>query len=346
MLKPRQLDVLRLVVQMFTATGQPVGSTTLKNAGIQASTATIRNDLALLEQLGLLEKTHVSSGRVPSMKGYRFYVDHLLQLPDLEAQEISAIHNSFSGTYSAMNDLIEQSVKMLSQLTHYTAFAIEPEMGERVLTGFRLVPLNRSQVMAVIITNKGSVESHIFSTHGQLDASDLDHLAEVVNQRFIGETLVTIRQRLRTELPLTLRNEYQNSQALLSILEFIFSKVFEDKIYVSGQMNLLNDESITNVKQFKQIYSLINDQERLLDIIPAMDEPVKIKIGDEIHNELLADMSLIAANYHIDGHGSGVIALLGPSKMSYAKTIGLVNGFRKELENQVSDYYKVLDSSN
>lgn len=346
MLKQRQLDVLRLVVQMFTATGQPVGSTTLKNAGINASTATIRNDLALLEQLGLLEKTHVSSGRVPSMQGYRLYVDHLLQLPDLDINEIQHIQETFNGTYRAVDDLIEQSVKTLSQLTHYTAFAVEPEMGKKELTGFRLIPLNASQIMAVIITNHGSVESHIFSTHGEIDERDLEHLIEIVEQRFIGESMAVIRQRLQIEFPLTLRNLYANANTLIDLLEVIFSKVFEDKIYVSGQMNLLNDDSITNVNQFKQIYSLINDEEQLLDLLPTMNEPVEIKIGQEIHNDLLANMSLIAANYHVEGHGSGIIALLGPSKMAYAKTIGLIDCFRKELENQVSDYYQVLDSSN
>lgn len=346
MLKDRQLDILRLVVQMFTATGQPVGSTTLKDAGINASTATIRNDLASLERQGLLEKTHVSSGRIPSMLGYRFYVDHLLTLPDLNHEELLEIRHAFSGKYRAMNDLIEQSVSQLSKLTCYTAFAIEPEMGERVLTDFRLIPLGGSRIMAVVITNKGNVESHLLSTQGQLNQDDLNSLLTIVQGCFIGETMATVQQKLRTELPITLRNTYSKAPVLLSMLESIFGKVFEDKVYVSGRMNLLNDETVRSVDQFKQIYSLMNDRERLLNIIPPMTEPIEVKIGDELHNELLSGMSLIAANYHVDGHGDGVIALLGPAKMSYARTIGLINSFRKELENQVSDYYKVLDSSN
>lgn len=346
MLKDRQLDILRLVVQMFTATGQPVGSTTLKDAGINASTATIRNDLALLERQGLLEKTHVSSGRVPSMLGYRFYVDHLLTLPDLNSEELAEIRHAFSGRYRAMNDLIEQSVSQLSKLTRYTAFAIEPEMSERILTDFRLIPLGASKFMTVVITNHGNVESHLLSTQGQMNQRDLESLVSIVNEYFIGKTMAAVQQCLRTELPITLRNTYSDAPVLLSMLENIFGKVFEDKVYVSGQMNLLDDESIRSIEQFKKIYSLMNDRERLLNIIPTMTSPIEVKIGDELHNELLSGMSLIAANYHVDGHGSGIIALLGPAKMSYAKTIGLVDRFRKELENQVSDYYRVLDSSN
>ncbi|MBE8863625.1 heat-inducible transcriptional repressor HrcA, partial [Enterococcus faecium] len=146
MLTPRQQMILHLIIQNYTNTGQPTGSKRLMEDGVEASSATIRNEMKALEEAGLLLKTHSSSGRVPSIKGYRYYVDHLLKPSEVDQNEIQTIRHSFGKDFHEINESIQQSATILSNLTSYTALSLGPGMKERKLTGFRIVPLNARQI--------------------------------------------------------------------------------------------------------------------------------------------------------------------------------------------------------
>lgn len=345
MLKSRQLDVLRLVVQTFTSTDQPVGSATLQKLGIKASAATIRNDLAKLEEEGFLEKTHASSGRVPSLKGYRYYVDHLLSLEPLEIKEREGIHRLMNDGFYVMNDLVAHSAKVLSQMTHYASFVSELDHDNRQLTAFQLVPLNEQQLLAVMITNRGHVEHHIYSRPVGLDDELIQKIDEFVNQELVMTTLRDIRQRLRTELPMTLQRIFIQPSVVLELLNMIFDQAFTEKFYMSGAMNLLTTQYQHNIEQFKKVYELISDSSQMSSVIAPTQAQLDIRIGDELNNQLLHDLTLITTPYQVPGHGHGTIALLGPANMDYEDTIRLVSGFKTELEAQVSHYYDMLNYS-
>ena len=345
MLKERQLDVLGLVVQLFTTTGQPVGSATLKNLGVNASSATIRNDLALLEELGFLEKTHISSGRIPSTRGYRYYVDHLLSPKLMNSDEKLALQRSFGSDFFEMDDLLKKSVKILSNLTDMTTFILGPDHNERVLVDLHLIPISKTKGMVIIMTSDNNVDSQIFPIPEQLTSEDLECMVNIASERFIGENFTTIYQRLRTELPLTLQRYVSNPHEVINLFEVIFDHAFEDRVYVSGQMNLLDAADSDDRNKFKQLFNLLNNEHDLVSIVPKMDQEIEVVIGDEINNNLLKNMTLITARYKIDECDSGVIALIGPRKMSYDETIGIVESFRQEMQKQILNYFNALGSS-
>ncbi len=333
-----------MLVKIYTDTGVPVSSKTLMNHGISASSATIRNDLVKLEELGLIQKMHSSSGRVPSIKGYRFYVDHLMTPVEMTSHEVVKIRQLLNRRYNATNEIIEQSAKILSELTSYTAFSLGPEVKERKLTGFRIVPLNRNQLIAVIVTDQGYVESQVFSIPDDISSEDIEKMTRIINDRLVGESLLTVYHKLRTEIPLVLQKYFSNSSNVLYLFEEVFNQAFDDQVYISGGMNLLNSDALTDIAEFKSIYSLISDSDKLTEILLPDKTGIDIKIGNEIENELLLNMSLITASYEVPEHGKGVIALLGPTSMSYSKLLGLVDVFTDELSGHLDSYYRSLDS--
>lgn len=344
MLTERQGDILRLIIQNYTTTGQPVGSKTLMEAGVTVSSATIRNEMKLLEERDLLVKTHSSSGRVPSMKGYRYYVDHLLQPIEVEQQEVQKIRQALGKEFREINEIIQQSATVLSSLTSYTALSLGPDVNERRLTSFKMVPLNHRQIVAIIVTDKGNVESQVFTLPKNIRSEELDVMVRIINDRLVGESLITVYHRLRTEIPMTLHKYFQTTEGILDLFENMFNQLFEERIYVGGRMNLLDCEPTQDKIQFKSMYSFMKNPEALTQLLTPNDSLIQIKIGDELGNELLQNMSLIQGSYSIKGHGHGTIALLGPSNMPYSKMFGLVDLFRQELSVKLADYYRELDT--
>ncbi|MBO0480888.1 heat-inducible transcriptional repressor HrcA [Candidatus Enterococcus courvalinii] len=345
MLTQRQSDILRLIIQNYTSSGVPVGSKTLMAEGIEASSATIRNDMKTLEEDGLLLKTHSSSGRIPSAAGYRYYVDYLLKPTRVTNDDLQVIRQSLGQEFHEINEIIRQSAEILSELTSYTTFSLGPEVKDRRLTGFRIVPLNHRQIIAIVVTDKGNVESQVFTLPANLGSQDLEKMVRLVNDRLVGDPLMTVYQKLRTEIPMILHKYFQSTEGISYLFEAVLGQVFEDKIYVSGQMNLLDYEPHQDLNQFKSMFSLMRDSDELTQMIVPMDSNIHIKIGSELGNDLLQNMSMIQASYEIDGHGRGTIALLGPTSMPYSRMFGLVDVYRKELANKLADYYRLLDLS-
>lgn len=346
MLTTRQLNILSLLIQIYTVTGMPVGSKTLMNNGINASSATIRNDLAALEEKGLIQKTHSSSGRIPSMLGYRFYVDHLLKPASVSMDDLAVIRSAFQKDFHEINEIVEHSAKILSQLTSYTAFSLGPEMKERRLTGFRIVPLNAHQVIALMVTNVGNVESQVFSIPAMISSEDVEKMVRIINDYLVGEPLISVYYKLQTEIPYILQKHFEAPDNFIRFFDGILNKAFEKRIFVSGEMNLLDFDLLSDFHQFKSLYSIVNDEKLLGDLLTSTDHEIQIRIGNELPSDLLKNMSLITASYQVEGHGKGTIALLGPSNMSYDRLWGLLDAFRKELAKQLDDYYRSLGSSN
>lgn len=346
MITERQKNILRLIIQEYTNTGLPVGSKKLMEEGIKSSSATIRNDMKTLEEHGLLLKTHSSSGRIPSMDGYRYYVDHLLRPAEVERDELETIRHSFGKEFHEINDIIEQSAEILSNLTSYTAFSLGPEVKERRLTGFRIVPLNDRQIIAVIVTDKGNVESQVFAIPASVSSQDLEKMTQIINDKLVGQPLLTVYHRLRTEIPMILHRYFQTPDGMMNLFDAMLGHAFEEKVFVSGRMNVLDFGVKQDIDQLKSVYSFMQNTDAITHLLTADDEKnssIAIRIGSEIGNDLLDNMSMITATYEVAGHGKGTIALLGPTSMPYSKMFGLVDVFRDELASKLGAYYRFLD---
>ncbi len=350
MLTERQLMILKEIIRLFTESGQPVGSKKLMaELPMHVSSATIRNDMADLESVGLIEKTHSSSGRVPSMKGYRYYLDHLIQPATLNPIDVATVQQSFGHRYHKIDEIVSQSANILSNLTSYTAITLGPEVAEIRLTGFRLVPLSNHQVMAIIVTSAGTVDNQVFSISQHISGDELEKAIRIINEHLVGLPLTVVSQKLKTEVPALLTQYMASPGGFLNIFDDVLKQASQERLYVGGQMNLLNFSQFADVDQLKSIYNIINqsdDLAKLLDLSPgSANNQVQVRLGDEMTNELLKNYSLMTVNYDVGEHGQGLIALLGPTSMPYSRMIGLLDVFREELARKLIDYYADFDDN-
>ncbi|GAX01738.1 heat-inducible transcriptional repressor HrcA [Secundilactobacillus silagei] len=343
-LTDRQNMILKAIVRDYTSSGVPVGSKALAaQLPMHVSSATVRNEMAALEELGLIAKTHSSSGRIPSVKGYRYYVDHLVQPDPIKANDIDIIKSSLEGQFLKIDEIIETSAKILSNLTSYTAFSLKPEHKQSRLSGFRLVPLGKRQVMAVLVTDNGDVESQTFNITSKITGDQLEAVVRLINDQLVGKPLDEVLTALKSDIPMQVAHYLQQPEGFLKIFGDVLTKAAQERFYVGGRLNLLNFSDSNDVDELKSLYTLMDHSDDMADVLGQPTDHIQVKIGSEMTNDILKDYSLITATYDAGNHGTGVIALLGPTRMPYSRMIGLVGAFRQELAQRLIDYYRYFD---
>ncbi|CCI86221.1 heat-inducible transcriptional repressor HrcA [Lactobacillus gigeriorum] len=345
MLTERQELILKTIIQDFTKKHEPVGSkTVMSQLPIKVSSATIRNEMAVLEDKGLIEKTHSSSGRVPSSDGYRYYLDHLvepLQLPEAVYQKIVY---QLDRPFHQVNEIVQEAAKILSDLTNYTAFAEGPESYDVMVTGFRIVPLSRRQIMAILVTSDGNIQNQIYALPHHIHGDEIEKAVRMINDELVGKTLKQITPTLLKKLSLQ-QIGGEHASDLLSLVQDVIKDAASEQMYVDGQINLLNNSSLNNVKDIRSLYELVGHDDLMSSLMDSssFDDsgsyPIKVRLGSELPNDLLKDYSLLTAEYNVGEHGKGTIALLGPTNMPYSEMIGLLEYFRNELAKKLMDYY-------
>lgn len=346
MLTNRQLLILQLIIQIYTETLEPVGSKRLLQiAELPFSSATIRNEMSKLEELGYLEKNHTSSGRIPSNKGYRYYLDYIL--PNQKQQVSLSVRNQIRDVLQKstleIQDVFRLSADILSTLTNYTTISFGPEAKSSTISGFRLVRLNPNQVMAILVISNGLVENKVYSIPGSVNDSDLDKVVRIINEELIGLPLDIVIKRLKTDLPI-LMNRYMNSQIqVVKVISEMMNQFETDRMHVAGRRYLLNYfDSHANVDHLKGIYQLMDDQAKLHQLVTNDNHDIQIRLGSEMDHPLLGDFSFITASYETPTHDTGLIALLGPKNMPYSNVLSIVKGLREELATTIEDYYRNL----
>lgn len=346
MLTERQITVLRAIIRLFTETGQPVGSKTLMaSLPIKVSSATIRNDMAHLEKEQLITKTHSSSGRVPTITGYRYYLDHLIK-PTASPVDVATIKRSFDGNYHKLDEIVAQSANVLSNLTSYTTIALGPSASKTHLSGFRLVPLDDHQVMAIIVTDAGTIENQIFTLSPDVNGDMIEKLIRIINDQLVGLPIAEINRELSTGKIKRMFMKYLASpEGFVDIFDEVLTRLAQQHYYVGGRMNLLNYADQTDLHQLQSLYDVIDHDQGLTNLLKDdQDEhDIHVHLGPEMTSNLWSNYSLITASYDVGKHGQGIVALLGPTKMPYSRIIGLLDVFRNELVKRLNDYYIHLD---
>ncbi|CCK84916.1 Heat-inducible transcription repressor hrcA [Lactobacillus equicursoris DSM 19284 = JCM 14600 = CIP 110162] len=344
MLTERQELILKTIIQDFTNTHEPVGSKTVMNQlPIKVSSATIRNEMAVLEDKGLIEKTHSSSGRIPSTEGYRYYLDNLVQPLQLPEEMYHEIGYQFDQPFNQVDEIVKEAAKILSDLTDYTAFAEGPEAKDVMITGFRIVPLAPRQVMAILVTSDGGVKNQVYTLPRHISGEEIEQAVRLINDQLVGRNLKDINKD--TFAQLSSNNVVgKNLPEFLELLESVIKDAASEQMYVDGQLNLLNNAENSDLQEIKSLYELINSNHlagQLIDLSDSQKEkyPVHVRLGSELQNDLLKDFSLVTAEYSVGNYGRGTIAILGPRNMPYSEMIGLMEYFRQELARKLLDYY-------
>jgi len=332
LLTDRQLLILQVIIDDFIRSAQPVGSRSLsKKINIPLSSATIRNEMADLEEWGFIEKTHTSSGRVPSEKGYRYYVDHLLAPQVLHANDIQKLHSIFAERIYELENVAQKSAIILSELTNYTAILLGPAVKENKLRKLQIVPLNKETAVAIIITDTGHVENRVFTLPENMAPEEIEKLVNILNEKLIGVSIADLRETIYKEVAALLQRNIQRFDLLLNSILSTIDIHPTERLFFGGKMNMLNQPEFKNIEKIRSIMDMIEQEHGLYELFKHTPRGINVKIGRENENTQMEDCSLITATYSIGKDDVGTIAILGPTRMEYSRVISLLDFLSKDL---------------
>lgn len=340
MLTDRQKLVLSAIVDDYIRSAEPIGSRSISKRGdVAFSPATIRNEMSDLEHLGFLEQPHTSAGRIPSNKGYRYYVDHLLRLGYLSSHELDVIKSFFTDKIHEMELVVQQAATILSSLTNYTSIVLGPEMFSTTLKHLQLIPLNDDTAVAIIVTSTGHVENKNVSIPAGVPISEIEKLVAILNAKLKGVSLLQLKSKLYNEIAAELGKHVSRYEEWIQLIDSVLFKDGTDRIFLSGATNILTQPEFKDVEKVKTIFDLFDETETLVKIFSEAQSGIQVRIGSENSHEAINNCSLITATYAIGGQSLGTIGILGPTRMEYAKVISLLDHLSKDLETILTRWY-------
>ncbi|HLS07634.1 heat-inducible transcriptional repressor HrcA [Lentibacillus sp.] len=339
MLTERQLLILQVIIDDFIETAQPVGSRSIaKKANINYSPATIRNEMADLEEMGYLEKTHSSSGRIPSERGYRYYVDHMV-LHREAADNIQIIRNIMQDGLFEFEQIVQSSAEILSRITNYTSIILGPEVFDTKLKQLQIISLSENTALAILVTNTGHVEHRSFSVPEAINASDLEKMVNILNDRLHGVPIFKLHEKLNDEM-LDLMNKYVTDfETSYDYLKAVFLSENPVKLYFGGKTNLLRQPEFNDIDKVRSFYSMIEEEDEIASLLKGAADGIKVTIGHENKVDAIKECSLITATYEMNEEQMGTIALLGPTRMEYKKVITLLDALSTEMSDVLYEWY-------
>lgn len=339
----RKRAVLLAIIQDYIATAEPVGSRTIsRKYDLGVSPATIRNEMADLEELGYIEQPHTSAGRVPSDQGYRYYVDFLMEKYQLSQSEEKFIHNSYEYKVREVAEVIKKTSRLLSQITNYTSLVMGPQINKAALRRVELIPLTEGQAVVVVITESGLIQNRVIDIPASISALDLQEISRFLNAKLEGLDIRDIKITLIKEIYLELARNKAIFDVAMELIESCTTLGDTKRVYLDGTLNMLNQPEFRNIDKVKTLLSLLEQNERISELlapVPENGHGVMVKIGEENKISGIIDCSMITATYQVDGKVVGSIGVLGPTRMEYAKVVSVVDYMTKNLSIILEDIY-------
>ena len=334
MLIDRQVLILQSIVENFITTNQPVGSKQIAQ-NIDFSSATIRNDMSKLEKEGLIKKTHISSGRVPSEKGYRYYVDYIKKDYELSNSENEKLKQLSAGDIVSENNYLEKNAIILSDLTDCTAVILAPTKTDRRINKIEVILLSSRSILVILVTNIGEVFQQNYKLDADFTVEDIAEINKLLQSYFYDVDMATAHVMIHGELEKYLKNKVNTYDMIVVALNRLLQNKIKKTIALGGKYNLLKQPDIDNVEKLKEVVSLLEDDKivELLDNNEVTDKP-SIKIGTELKLGNIDDLSLVSSSYNTS-KGQGVIAVFGPKRMDYSKIMTLIACVRDNLNNNL-----------
>jgi heat-inducible transcriptional repressor len=324
MLTSRQKLILKAIIEAYVRDAQPVGSKALTQMPyLQFSSATLRYDMAQLEELGYLEKTHTSSGRVPSEKGYRYYVEHLVTRDEDVMDSFPLIDEVFIKHSIAKEQAIQEAIALLSNLTNYTTLAIGPSASQSTIQKIDFIPISETDAVILIVTNQGHVQHQNITIPEGMKIHDLKEVIKTLDDLLRGRLIEEASEILKASFA---KNEiksfmdYQNQ--LIQSFVNAFQKFAEENFYLSGVTNVFDQPEFHNVRHIKNFVEML-DRRELVKLI-GEKEGLSIRFGSDLKLIPMENCTVISVPYRVSEQEHGTIAVLGPTRMDYSKVIPLV----------------------
>ena len=332
MLEEREKRVLQAIIEEYIKTAEPVSSNAIINLeGLECSSATIRNEMAELEKMGYIEKTHTSSGRVPSAKGYRFYVDELLEEDKISLEEIKYISDKLETKVNEIEDITKIASSTISEITHYTTVSIGPNTEVQKIENIKFVLLSNRMIMAVILTDTGLVRETIIKFDEDITENQVETLNYMFNNKLKGEPITKIDKPLEKYLV----EEMQYSVNLIKpIIEQMKKVVEEEKFHLEGANRLFELPEFNSLEIAKNFINILDEKELMTDMLSTgFAQDINVYIGEENEKEELKDFSIVTFKHRIGNKDLGTIGIIGPKRMDYAKVISVMKYISKKLND-------------
>ena len=330
MLNERQTKLLKVIVEDYIKTARPISSKAICNV-LNCSSATIRNEMSFLEENGLLEKTHISSGRVPSEKGYRYYVDYIMEPKKLTGDDMLKLQTIFHNSTLVLEDYIAKSMEIVSEMTHLTAVVLGKSSKENCVSKVEVVPINEHNLIAIVITDKGHVEHKNLTITENVSINDIKQTVELINKMIIGTQLNEVGKVLEYEVKPIIGMYVKQHEVLYNAFYNAFSDFAQDaNIKMAGRKNILMQPEFNSTDKIREIISKFEDKE-IVNKIEENDNGINIYIGSE--TDFDDDVTIVKMKYETQGE-EGTIALIGPKRMEYDRVITLLEYIKGQIEKE------------
>ncbi len=345
MLDDRKKKVLQAIVEEYINTAEPVSSNALtSNHGLDYSSATIRNEMAELEKIGFLEKPHTSAGRIPSQKGYRFYVDELLREDSLSKKEMEIIKERLETKVNDLEDLAKIATTTLSEITHYTTITIEPDVNSHIITDIKFVLLGNRMMMAVILTDSGIIRESIIKFDEDIEQEQIDDLSFIFKNKLVGKPLEKVNVPLEEFIAEEMKTginiikkiiEEINKQEGISETGYIY-KILEEsqKVYLEGVNKVVDMPEFRKSDIAKEFLNALDAKDLVVDVLnTGIAQDINVYIGEETAKEELKNFSIVTFNHILEDKDIGTIGIIGPTRMDYSKVISVMKYISKKLND-------------
>ena len=327
-LSDRARHFLKVLIERYIRDGQPVGSRTLaRDAKLDLSPATVRNVMADLEEMGLVRSPHTSAGRVPTVKGYRLFVDSLISLKPMDDKEIERLRGELAGA-DLPHDLAESASRLLSGITHMAGVVMMPRQERVTIRELQFVPLSERRLLAILVTSQGEVLNRVVETERPFKRPELERASRFINEHYAGLDLETIQKRLVDELEAHRRDlDRLMAEALTVANRALQVEEGEDDFVVTGQTNLMDFDELARLDRIKELFEAFAEKQQILHLLErcVRGRGVQLYIGEESGYGPLEPCSLVTAPYKVDDQVVGVLGVIGPTRMAYDRVIPLVD---------------------
>lgn len=337
-LDARKLGILKAIIDEYIMSASPVGSRAIsKHEEFKLSSATIRNEMADLEELGYLEQPHTSAGRVPSDKAYRLYVDQMMQKAALTDDEIKIIRAHMSARLDEVEAVMKQTAQALSAVTNYTAMVLPPAMAGNRLRHIQLVPLREGRALVVIVTTAGFARDAIIRVPDDMRNDDLERISHILTERYYDCRMDQIGDRIVHEISGEL---YERRAFLCSVVEAIERKMETGlpNVQLSGTTNLLRYPEYSDLNKAKTFLAAVEGRSMLYEMLKRASKlEFNITIGNENEDEMFKDCSIVTATYQIGEEPLGSFGIIGPTRMNYGKVVSVLEYMRRSLSEMLNN---------
>ncbi len=340
-LDQRKFQILRAIIDEYILSAAPVGSKAIRqSAELNWSPATIRNEMADLEALGYLAQPHTSAGRIPSDKAYRLYVDQMLKRAELDGNEKKLLNSYYRNRIDGIESVLRSTAQALSEITHYTAVVMMPDMAVNRLRHLQLVPLSEGKAIAVIVTDAGVARDAVIDIPADMTPDELENLSRTITQRCYNCRMTTVAERLTDEIARELHLRGDFLKTLLARVDES-SQSGTSMVELSGARNMLRYPEYNDVNKAKTFLATVEQRDAIYQMMKkASNMEFTITIGSENEQEGLQDCSVVTATYRVNDAPFGTFGIIGPTRMDYNRVINVLQGVQQNLASILQTFLK------